>query len=387
MSGQQPLAGVRVLDFSTLLPGPLAGLILADAGAEVIKVERPGKGEEMRSYEPRFGDTSANYALLNRGKRCIEIDLKASDAVDRMRPLIKETQVIIEQFRPGVMDRLGLGYEAVKAINPAIVYCAITGYGQDGPLRDEAGHDQNYLANAGLLMLGGDDTGKPVLAPGLIADIGGGTLPAVVNILLALRQAEATGEGAYLDISMTDGVFAWTFWAQGLLGAAGETAKPGGERLSGGSPRYRIYETADGRYVSAGPLEQKFWENFCDAIGLPDAYRDDAKDPAASIAAVADCIAQKDADHWRKAFAGRDVCAVIALTLKEAHAHPQFAARGLFTRTVTDGDAEMTALPTPLAPAYRTLGPATAAAPVLGEGNDTFLKNGNWPAPRGETVT
>ena len=374
MTAAQPLAGVRVLDFSTLLPGPMAGLILADAGAEVIKVERPGKGEEMRSYVPRFGETSANYAILNRGKRCVAIDLKEEGAAERLKPLLESADVIIEQFRPGVMDRLGLGYEAVKAINPAVVYCAITGYGQNGPLRDEAGHDQNYLAHSGLLMLGGDDTGKPVIPPGLIADIGGGTLPAVINILLALRQAEATGEGSYLDIAMTDGLFAWSWWAQAMLGTTGKTAKPGGELLSGGSPRYRVYETADGRYLSAGPLEQKFWETFCETIGLARELWDDSRDPKAVIDAVAACIRAKDADHWRKAFHGKDVCAAVALTLEEAMAHPQFQERELFARNVTDGTAEMPALATPLAPAFRNGGPRNASAPALGEGNQDFLE-------------
>lgn len=368
-----PLSGIRVLDFSTLLPGPMAGLILADAGAEVIKVERPEKGEEMRSYVPRFGETSANYAILNRGKRCIAIDLKAADAVERLTPLIKSAHVVIEQFRPGVMDRLGLGYDAMKAINPAIVYCAITGYGQNGPMRDEAGHDQNYLANSGLLMLGGDDNNKPVLSAGLIADIGGGTLPAVINILLALRQAEASGEGAYLDISMTDGLFAWSWWAQAMLGTTGKTAKPGGELLSGGSPRYRIYETADGRYVSAGPIEQKFWENFCSVIGLARELWDDSRDPAAVIKGVAACIRAKDAAHWRNAFTGQDVCAAVALTLEEAMDLPQFKEREVFARSVVDGTAEMPALPTPLAPAFRNAGPKAAAAPALGEGNTEFM--------------
>lgn len=377
MTALQPLSGVRVLDFSTLLPGPMAGLILADAGAEVIKVERPGKGEEMRGYVPRFGETSANYAILNRGKRCIALDLKADGAVEKLRPLLETAHVVIEQFRPGVMDRLGLGYEAMKKINPAIVYCAITGYGQNGPLRDEAGHDQNYLAHSGLLMLGGDDTGKPVIPPGLIADIGGGTLPAVINILLALRQAEATGEGTYLDIAMTDGMFAWSWWAQAMLQTSGKTAKPGGELLSGGSPRYRIYETADGRYISAGPLEQKFWETFCAIIGLPQDLWDDSKDPAGVITAVTGLIRARNADHWRKAFAGQDVCAAVALTLEEAMAHSQFKERALFARSVVDGEAEMPALPTPLAPAFRNAGPAAAAAPTLGEGNAEFLGNRN----------
>lgn len=369
-----PLHGVRVLDFSTLLPGPLAGLILAEAGAEVIKIERPGLGEEMRRHEPPFGDASASYALLNRGKRAIAVDLKAEGAVERLRPLIESAQVVIEQFRPGVMDRLGLGFEAMRAINPAIVYCAITGYGQDGPLRDVAGHDQNYLAKTGMLALGGDDTGKPVLPPGLIADIGGGALPAVVNILLALREAERTGEGAYLDIAMTDGLFAWQFWAQAETELDGRPPEGGGARLTGGSPRYRVYRTKDGKFLSAGPLEQKFWDNFCAALDVPQALRDDSRDPAATRRAVEEIVGGKTAAEIEALFEGRDVCSVIVQSMAEAMADPQFTKRGIFDRRVTAADgASLTALCPPLAPVYRDRMAAEASFPALGEGNDEFL--------------
>src|SRR6059058_6089906 len=171
----QPLNGIRVLDFSTLLPGPLATLILTEAGAEVIKIERPGRGDEMRSYSPKFGSDSVNFALLNRGKRSVAIDLKARGALDALRPLIESADIVVEQFRPGVMDRLGLGYEALKALNPRIVYCAITGYGQHGPRANVAAHDLNYIAETGLLTLSAGSDGAPILPPALIADIGGGT--------------------------------------------------------------------------------------------------------------------------------------------------------------------------------------------------------------------
>lgn len=373
MPDQRPLHGIRVLDFSTLLPGPLAGLILADAGAEVIKVERPEKGEEMRGYVPRFGDTSANYALLNRGKRCVTADLKAKNAFNKLTPLLESADVLIEQFRPGVMDRLGFGYEAVKSLNPSIVYCSITGYGQEGPLRDEAGHDVNYLAQSGLLMLGGDQSGKPVIPPGLIADIGGGTLPAILNILLALRQAEKSGQGTYLDIAMTDGLFAWSFWAQGMLAVDNQTARPGNELLSGGSPRYQIYRTADDCFVAAAPLEQKFWELFCEIVELPTDLRDDRKDPHRVIDEVGKLIATKSANHWRAAFHGKDVCATVAATLKQAQVNPHFQQRGLFEPEVHNGSARMPALPTPLAPVYRRHKNSGAGVPPLGEGNETFL--------------
>src|SRR3954470_4608220 len=262
----QPLKGVRVLDFSTLLPGPLATLILAEAGAEVIKIERPGRGDEMRSYSPKFGSDSVNFALLNRGKRSVAIDLKARGALDALRPLIESADVVVEQFRPGVMDRLGLGYDALKAINPRIVYCAVTGYGQDGPRAQVAAHDLNYVAESGMLMQTQGADGAPVLPAALVADIAGGTYPAVINILLGLRERDRTGVGCKLDVAMADNLFTLMYWALGNGHAAGAWPSQGGDLVTGGSPRYNIYRTRDERFLAAAPLEQKFWENFCDAL-------------------------------------------------------------------------------------------------------------------------
>src|SRR4051812_24032517 len=200
----QPLTRLLVLDFSTLLPGPMATLLLAEAGAEVVKVERPGTGDEMRLYEPRIGEHSANFLLLNRGKRSIALDLKSADDQARLRPLLERADVLVEQFRPGVMDRLGLGYAAVAALNPRIVYCSITGYGHTGPKRDRAGHDLNYQGDAGMLGLSHGPPDRPVVPPALVADIAGGAYPALINILLALREREHTGSGRFLDIAMAD---------------------------------------------------------------------------------------------------------------------------------------------------------------------------------------
>src|SRR5258706_9813417 len=189
----RPLEGIRVIDFSTLLPGPLATLLLAEAGAEVIKIERPGDGDEMRRFEPKLGADGVNFALLNRGKRSIAIDLKAPDALARLRPLIERADILVEQFRPGVMDRLGLGPAALAALNPRLIYCAITGYGQAGPKAAVAGHDLNYCADSGLLSLAAGSDGAPVVPAALVADIAGGAYPAVINILLALQRRAGTG--------------------------------------------------------------------------------------------------------------------------------------------------------------------------------------------------
>lgn len=365
----QPLRGIRVLDFSTLLPGPMAGLILAEAGAEVIKIERPGYGEEMRLYEPRFGDTSANFALLNRGKKSLALDLKDSATIAKLRGLIVDSHVILEQFRPGVMVRLGLGYDDVCKINPAIVYCSITGYGQTGPKANTAAHDLNYIGDTGLLALSAGADGAPIPPPGLIADIGGGSLPAVINILLALREAERTGKGTHLDIAMCDNVLAWQYWAIATVEAEGRTPVPGRELVTGGSPRYRIYRTADGRFAAIAALEQKFWDNLCDLLGLSAALRDDQRDPEATAIGVAEIIESKPATHWREAFAARDVCCSIVQDMAEAMADPHFRARGLFGRRVVDGRHSLTAVPVPVVPQFRDPG-RDAGYPHLGDANN-----------------
>jgi crotonobetainyl-CoA:carnitine CoA-transferase CaiB-like acyl-CoA transferase len=364
----QPLHGIRVLDFSTLLPGPMAGLILAEAGAEVIKIERPGYGEEMRLYEPRFGDTSANFALLNRGKKSLALDLKDPAAVAKLRALIAESHVLLEQFRPGVMARLGLGYDDVRTINPAIVYCSVTGYGQTGPKANTAAHDLNYIGDTGLLALSAGADGAPIAPPGLIADIGGGTLPAVINILLALREAERTGRGTHLDIAMCDNVLAWQYWAMATVEAEGRTPVPGKELVTGGSPRYRLYRTADGRFAAVAALEQKFWDNLCDLLGLPEPLRDDKRDRDATAAEVARIIASKPAAHWRKEFRARDVCCSIVQDMAEAMEDPHFRARGLFGRRVLDGAQSLTAVPVPVVPQFRS-NERDAGYPRLGDAN------------------
>jgi crotonobetainyl-CoA:carnitine CoA-transferase CaiB-like acyl-CoA transferase len=342
-----PLAGVRVLDFSNLLPGPLASLLLADAGAEVLKIERPGTGDELRGYEPAFGSTSGNFALLNRGKRGLTADLKDKGDRAHVRELALSADVLIEQFRPGVMERLGLGYAELSRENPRLIYCSITGYGQTGTRSQQAGHDLNYMAETGLLGLTRAVDGAPVLPPVLAADIAGGAYPAVMNILLALQQRQASARGCHLDVAMSDNLFTLAYW--GLAGGhAGQWPKPGGELVSGGSPRYQIYRTADGKYLAAAPIEERFWQVFCERIGLPAHERDDVRDPDAARARIADLIAGKTAEAWRTIFAGADVCVCVVASLEEAAADPAFRERGLFRRSVTDDAARMTALPLPI---------------------------------------
>ena len=306
----RPLDGVKVLDFSTLLPGPLATLILAEAGAEVIKVERPPDGDELRRNSPEF-------AILNRGKRSVALDLKDPAARGRLAPLLREADVLVEQFRPGVMERLGLGWDDVRAVNPRLIYCSINGYGSEGPKAQASGHDLTYAAEAGLLARTCGADGSPGMPPALIADIGGGSYPAVINILMALLRRERTGEGARIEVAMYDNLFPFLFSAFSQAYGRGDWPEPGAGLETGGSPRYNIYPTADGRHLAAAPMEAKFWAAFCDAIDLPEAFRGDDDWPA-TRAAVAERIASRTAAEWEQHFEGRDFPAAIVLSFEEA---------------------------------------------------------------------
>jgi len=342
-SGVRPLQGVKIVDFSTLLPGPLATLILTEAGAEVVKIERPSGGDEMRGYEPRIGSHSANFALLNRGKTSVALDLKKPEDLSTARAIALESDVLIEQFRPGVMDRLGLSYRQLSERNPGLIYCSITGYGQTGPKAQVAAHDLNYIAEAGLLSLAVDREGMPALPPTLIADIGGGSYPAVINILLALAERRLTGSGRHLDVSMYDNVFPFMYWALGS-GFAGDWPRPGRELVTGGSPRYRVYRTKDDRFLAAAPIEERFWTQFCSIVGVPE---------SADAPTVERKIAERTAAQWQDAFSDHDVCCSIVASVEEALRDPQVAARNTFATNVAIDEQTIPALPLPLVAAYR----------------------------------
>jgi alpha-methylacyl-CoA racemase len=361
-----PLQDIRVLDFSTLLPGPLASLILAEAGADVIKVERPGAGEAMRGYPPLLSGTGGGFALLNRGKRSMAVDLQETGESERVLALAGEIDVVIEQFRPGVMDRLGLGYAHWRAVNPRIIYCAITGYGQAGPLSLQPGHDLNYAAASGMLSLSMGAGGEPVLPHVLVADIGGGAYPAAINILLALRHRDRTGEGCFLDVAMADNLYTFLFWglAQGF--GANNWPIPGKELLTGGSPRYRLYSTSDGRHVAVAPLEEKFWRTFCRLIDLPENLQDDSRDPVATAEAIADRLAAQTSHHWERVLGQSDTCCTVVATLEEAVRSLHVQARGLFGCEVSIPGHVLPALPVPIAASLRR--PAIReSAPGVGE--------------------
>jgi crotonobetainyl-CoA:carnitine CoA-transferase CaiB-like acyl-CoA transferase len=369
----RPLEGITVLDFSTLLPGPMATLILAEAGAEVIKIERPGRGEEMRSYNPKWGTDSINFGLLNRGKKSIALDLKDSDAHAKLEPLLARTDIIVEQFRPGVMLRLDLDYETLSRKNPRLIYCAITGYGQTGPKSNIAGHDLNYIGDAGLLALSMGDLKGPVVPPALIADIGGGAYPAVMNILFALMQRNRTGRGCHLDIAMADNLFPLMYWAIGDGLAASHWPGNGTALVCGGTPRYRLYRTRDDQVVAAAPIEQRFWEEFCGVIDLDLELRDDSHDPKMTAQRVAEIIETKPAEFWRQQFADHDCCCSIVANLCDALNDPHFRSHGLFDHVlINEQGGRLPALPVPVVSEFRASTSMASAAPPLGANNVEF---------------
>jgi crotonobetainyl-CoA:carnitine CoA-transferase CaiB-like acyl-CoA transferase len=271
---ERPLSDVRVLDLTRLLPGGFCSLLLADFGADVVKVEDTGMGDYVRWAPPYYGSDSeqalgtrsALYLALNRGKRSIRLDLKSERGREALLRLAPEFDVAIESFRPGVLDRLGCGYEALREANPGLVYCAITGYGQTGPNADRAGHDMNYLGLNGLLGLTGEPGGRPIQSAGQIADLGGGALMAAFGVLAALRERERSGEGQMVDVSMTDGSLSWLVMVAAQYLCDGRPPRRGEGQLSGGILCYYPYEAADG-WVTCGALEPKFWRAFCEGVG------------------------------------------------------------------------------------------------------------------------
>ncbi|MFI4952074.1 MAG: CaiB/BaiF CoA transferase family protein, partial [Burkholderiales bacterium] len=269
-----PLEGIRVLDLSRLLPGAVCTLHLADLGADVVKVEDTGRGDYARSLGiapgaaggSASGAVSAFYRMVNRNKRSLALDLKAGAGRDAFLRLAQRADVIVESFRPGVIDRLGVGYANVAAINPRLVYCSITGYGQTGPYRDRPGHDINYLGYAGVLDQTGTADGAPALSNLQVADLLGGAMNAATAILAALFGAARRGRGAHVDIAMTDGALAHNIFALHAIETLGHAQPRGRDLLTGGVPCYGVYATEDSRYLAVGALEAKFWRALCDAL-------------------------------------------------------------------------------------------------------------------------
>tara|TARA_Y100000590_G_scaffold110366_1_gene125814 strand:+ start:449 stop:1570 length:1122 start_codon:yes stop_codon:yes gene_type:complete len=370
----QPLHGIRVIDFSTLLPGPMATLFLAESGAEVIKVEPRGSGEEMRLQHPRWGESSVSFSLLNRGKKSLEVNLKKPEELQRIIALIKSADVLVEQFRPGVMQRLGLDYDTLSKKNPKLIYCSITGYGQNGPKKLNAAHDLNYIGDTGLLSLSMGQDESPVIPPTLIADLAGGSHPAFSNILLALRERDQTGKGSFLDISMTDNLFFMMYSLIGNALAHDVWPENGNEKLTGGNPRYHLYPTKDDRFVAVACLEERFWKNFVNIIQLESEFAKENKDPNKTKKRIKEIIKSKSATEWESLFQTSDCCCTIVKTLKEALSDPHFANRNLFSKFIeNDAGEKIPSIPIPISKNFLSNNKAKAKAPSLGEDNNTLL--------------
>ena len=390
MSTAGPLAGVRVLDLSRLLPGGFCSLLLADLGAEVLKVEDTGMGDYVRWAEPRYegAERSASSALflaLNRGKRSIRINLREEGGREVMLRLAREYDVVLESFRPGVLDRLGVGYERLRQENAGLVYCAITGYGQDGPYRDRAGHDMNYLGLVGLLGLSGEPDGPPVQAAGQIADLGGGALMAAFGILAALRERERSGEGQLVDVSMADGAMSWLALVAARHLCDGEVPERGRLELAGGLVCYRPYACADGD-VTLGALEPKFWQAWCRGVGREDLIERQFE-PAGSEthAQVERIFAARTRAEWEQFAAEHDCCLEPVLGLDEALGSELSRAREMVVEIDQPGAGSVSLLGVPIKFA-RTPGAPAGPGPALGEHTDAVLAEAGYPDDEREAL-
>lgn len=315
------LKDLKILDFSTLLPGPFASLMLADMGAEVLKISSASKPDIVTDYPPFIEgtDISACQAWLGRNKKSMFLNLKTEEGVAIVKELVKEYNIVLEQFRPGVMDKLGIGYEALKAVNPSVIYCSLTGYGQTGPLRDAAGHDINYMARSGIISHAGRKEEGPSLMNFQIADIAVGSLNSVIGILAAVNHRRNTGQGQYIDVAMMDGCVPFNSIDGASFLVSGKQPEREGERLNGGCV-YDFYETKDGQYMSVGSLEPQFWSRFCMAIGREDliegtVWPENVDEVKAQIRGI---FKTKTRAEWEAVFAEYDACVQPVLDLKEA---------------------------------------------------------------------
>ncbi|MED4853215.1 CaiB/BaiF CoA-transferase family protein [Caldifermentibacillus hisashii] len=369
-----PLQSIRVLDLSRLLPGPFCTMLLADFGAEVIKIEAPELGDYARHYEPKIDENSVMFHSLNRNKKSVTLDLKTDEGKDQFFQMVGKADVVVESFRPGVMKRLGLDFPVLEKINPRLIYCAISGYGQTGPYAEMPGHDINYISYAGLLELMGEKDGKPIVPAVQVADLAGGAYPAVTGILLALLEREKSGKGQFIDISMMDGVISLLQSTLPNYLMKNIPSKRGEQMLSGGLACYEVYQTKDGRWLAVGALEMKFWRIFCQKLGKPewipllnepDEVQYKLKHDIQTV------MYTKTLAEWMDIFEDAEACVSPVLTFAELVNHPQVQARKMFEAIEQDGiPVKHIGIPIKLS---RTPGKIRAAAPKLGEHTEYYL--------------
>ncbi|HEY4097068.1 MAG TPA: CoA transferase [Baekduia sp.] len=373
-----PFEGLKVLDLSRLLPGGFCSLLLADFGADVVKVEDTGMGDYIRWAPPAFegADETAKSAMflsLNRGKRSVRIDLKSEAGRDVLLRLVRDADVVLESFRPGVMERLGVGYERLREENPRIVYCAITGYGLTGPNVDRSGHDMNYLGLNGVLAITGDEDGPPVQAGGQIADLGGGALMAAFGILAALRERDRSGEGQLVDVSMFDGALSWLAMVAARVFAAGDRPRRGEEMLTGSLVCYRPYRCADG-WVTLGALEPKFFAAWCRGVGREDLIERQFEKPGSPThAEIEQVFLTRTRDEWAAFADEHDCCLEPVLEVEEALASELVRAREMVIEFEQPGAGKVQGLGMPVK-LSRTPGQVRRGGPALGEHTEEVLR-------------
>jgi alpha-methylacyl-CoA racemase len=380
MSDHLPLSDLKVLDLTRLLPGGFCSLLLADLGAEVLKVEDTGMGDYIRWAPPYYGSEeqqalgtrSSLYLSLNRGKRSVRLDLKSEQGKEALLRLVASHDVVLDGFRPGVLDRLGVGYERMREENPRIVFCAITGYGQDGPYAQRAGHDMNYLGLVGLLGLTGAKGGPPVQSAGQIADLGGGALMAAFGVMAALHERERSGEGQMVDVSMADGALSWLAMVAGRYFCDEEVPRRGEQQLAGGLVCYLPYEAADG-WVTCGALEPKFWAAFCNGVGRPDLIEKQFEAPGSEAwAEVAAVFRSRGREEWLVFNDEHDCCIEPVLDLDEALDSELVRAREMVVELEQPQLGTVRQLGNPVKMS-RTPADPTRPAPAFGEHTDEVL--------------
>jgi len=374
----RPLEGIKILDLTRLLPGPYGTMLLGDMGAEVIKIEEPEQGDYARWYPPYINQVGSRHLLLNRGKKSVTLNLKRPEGRSILIKWVASgADVLIEQFRPGVMDRLGVGYKDLEKVNPGLVYCSLTGFGQDGPYRDIAGHDINYIGIGGILGLTGPKGGPPAL-PGIqIADLVAGGLYAVIGILTALMARQKIGRGQFVDISMLDGVVSLIPDAAALYFAEEESPRMGERRLTGGLPQYQTYRTKDGKYLAIGALEEKFWASLARAIGKPEWAPQVPKEREARTAEIREemnrIFLTRTRKEWLDILMKEDTCVTSVHSLEETFSDPQVVHRKMLVETFHPRAGRVRQIGVPIK-FSETPGDIRNPAPEIGEHTEEILK-------------
>ena len=378
-----PLEGVRILDLTRLLPGAYGTGLLADLGAEVIKIEAPGEGDYMRWGDPKIGAESGASWVVDRNKSSLSLNLKDPRGVEAFLRLARTAHCVIESFRPGVVDRLGVGYAAVSAVNPAVVYCSISGYGQDGPRVREAGHDINYVGRAGVVSTTGHAEAGPMMPGVQVGDVAGGGLMGIVGLLAALVRARTTGEGDYVDVSMTDGAFSVLSVHLGMYFAGGPEPAPERMLLNGLYPSYAVYRCKDDRWLTVGALEPQFWKQLCEGVGRPDLL-----DTGFAPGRIGDWRAHfltRTRDEWLEALAGFDACVGPVNDFGEAMRDPQLLHREMIVQLEhpTEGPTPQIGVPVKL---RNRPGSVRTPPPRLGEQTRRYLEEAGYSAAEVETL-